>query len=119
MTLMNLGVPDHVIDLLVHLSRVPYVATTTLGDRLRIDRKARPMRETGGPDTTIGNSSVNVSSWLFQLDSLVTFATAATMNDAGSQYTEGSIDWLTRKFLEMGFKIKLHRVQSPLQLEFL
>jgi len=55
--LRRLGVPVGISRILEDLTSVPYmVFGKPDGQRIKISRKDRPMRDTGGVDTTIGNS---------------------------------------------------------------
>jgi len=67
--LSRLGLPEAAIDVLHRMATAPYSVDRDLdfGRSIHIDRQKRPMRDTGGPDTTIGNSIVMAAAWLFVL----------------------------------------------------
>jgi hypothetical protein len=89
--LERLGVQKEVLDLLKRMALAPY----EFKDRRRkiffqIKHEHRPMRCTGGPDTTFGNSVNNVFAWCFAL-------------------THGhDIETWKTGFDYLGFKVKLH-----------
>jgi hypothetical protein len=118
----RLGVDAEVIALLRHLSTVPYVVQTPRGDKLVINRKRRAMRDTGGPDTTIGNSIVNGLVWYWAADVLLGWA----FGNHITQHRHVPRDELSHQlagvqsFVEvMGFKVKLKVAESIETLEFL
>jgi hypothetical protein len=63
--LHKLGVPGRTTDLLFHLAHASYrVAGREHQWHATIDRSHRPMRDTGGADTSIGNSIVMAQAWV-------------------------------------------------------
>jgi hypothetical protein len=76
--------PEHV-DWLRATSKLPYMAETPAGARFVIIRKNRAMRDTGGPDTTLGNSIINASAWLYALRNLDPLTWDSSFREAGFQ----------------------------------
>lgn len=63
-----LGVPQRVLDLLRNVASAPYIAVAPNDcGRIKIRRENRPMRDTGGADTTLGNSLVMGAAWVHAL----------------------------------------------------
>jgi hypothetical protein len=91
--LRALGCEQDVCDMLRHISAVPYKFRDGSGNWLKVDRFKRPSRDTGAPDTTIGNSISNMSAWTCCIDALIDGVTEPTVFES--------------LFLQLGFKIKL------------
>jgi len=62
----RLGVPPEITGLLQKVSQLPYFYASLLG-KVVIKRKLRPIRDTGGPDTTLGNSINMAAAWFYAL----------------------------------------------------
>jgi len=109
--LLGLGCSLEIVALLRQLSRATYVVNAKHG-RMRIHRNHRAMRDTGGPDTTLGNSCVNVCIWALLIPTLLRFVT---------RYFEGDPDphQLVERSLALGFGLKLKVTTSVDQVEFL
>jgi len=93
--LTQLGVPVEIANLLTEVSRWPYVYFDRSGT-VSIKRTRRPTRDTGGPDTSLGNSINMAVAWAYAL-------------------TASSID---EGFLELGFDMK-NRVVPLQRVNFL
>lgn len=64
----ELGVNKITIQLLRTLAANTYTVSSRISyERLRIDKKDRPLRDTGGADTTLGNSMVMGVAWFFTI----------------------------------------------------
>jgi len=90
-TLKWLGVPPEAITILREMSRLPYLyVDKRTNDRLFIDRHLHPTRDTGGPDTTIGNTINMMLAWIYVL-------------------LKGNVDpgYMAHEFLNLGFKMKM------------
>lgn len=100
--LMTLGILKEDVLCLRRLSRASYFCSFN-SESIMIKRRNRPMRDTGAPDTTIGNSIVNVCLWLqvFGEDFPVLPAV------------------LTTRFAQLGFEAKLKEVPDVIHLSFL
>jgi hypothetical protein len=61
--LRKLGVKLQDIEKLRHVARADYVIRGREGWTVKVDRTHRPTRDTGGPDTSIGNTIVFVHAW--------------------------------------------------------
>jgi len=69
-----LGVSAYAIDLIRKVSYLPYCAFSRKTDhKVMISRKERPMRDTGGADTSIGNGINMAFAWLRVLTCHVSF----------------------------------------------
>lgn len=63
--LATYGVPKNILDLLERTFSLPYVIKDRqTGDKVKWFHSKRPMRPTGGPDTTLGNTMINAAAWL-------------------------------------------------------
>jgi len=69
--MLRLGVPEETIAALRHLHKAPFVYKSKAleraqiePNRMKIKHPHRPMRVSGGPDTTVGNTVVALSSWV-------------------------------------------------------
>lgn len=100
-----LGVPPEATARLMQSSRARYIARGRSG-RLIVEHPARPMRVTGGADTSIGNSIVNALAWFIIMRRLHLFAAAGT-----SLSFEHAI---IQEMAELGLKLKL-RVHNDWQ----
>lgn len=94
--LRALGVPENVITVLYQLAHARYMVRGD-GWTLTIDRSERPMRDTGGADTSAGNSIVMGQSWCHVLTHNLNFD----------------------KFAELGLNMKMKRLSSPYDVTFL
>jgi len=63
----QLCVPPAVTELLDRVSRLPYRYDAKEYGSFKIYRKNRPIRDTGGPDTTLGNTINMVAAWMYVL----------------------------------------------------
>lgn len=67
-----LGVPLHVVDRLEHTFSLPYFIADGMGAKKTgselWNHPKRPLRATGGPDTTFGNTIVNAACWMHIFD---------------------------------------------------
>lgn len=61
--LHNLGVPRRVTKVLLQTARSPYFYYSKLNGRIKVQHDERPMRPTGGADTSLGNSIVMGMAW--------------------------------------------------------
>jgi len=104
MVLYRLGCSVETCDILEQLSTSPYVAwNRDKTGSIKIDRTDRPIRDTGGADTSLGNSINMASAWLAV---------------CSQGYTD-SIDELRERFGFLGFDMKI-RVHSRItQTSFL
>jgi len=68
--LRRLGVPREATAQLKKLANSYYVGDRNRGSVFRIDRRKRPIRDTGGSDTTIGNSINMMAAWVWALSSV-------------------------------------------------
>ena len=85
----RLGVEPDITGVLRRMSKLPYVYQNKKTQaRMRVHRDKRAMRDTGGPNTTFGNSVVNISAWCYHVE--------RNFDDAS--------------FRDMGFKIKKREV---------
>jgi hypothetical protein len=96
--LKKLGVRDDDIAYLRATAKSPYVySDRRTGGYARIKRLNRTMRDTGGPDTSLGNSILNAHVW------------ALVLRDGG---VFQSAEALTLAFLRYGFKAKVRVSQD-------
>lgn len=63
--LHDVGVPWQATKILRDVAFSPYLVDFKCGERVRISRANRPMRDTGGPDTTVGNTVVMMGAWVY------------------------------------------------------
>jgi len=61
--LVRMGMPSEIANLLNEVAAWPYVYSSPAGE-VTIGRKKRPMRDTGGPDTSLGNSINMAAAWI-------------------------------------------------------
>jgi hypothetical protein len=73
-SLKRLGVPQAAISKMEDVSFLPYVAIYQDKSRITISREERPIRDTGGADTTYGNTTVMEMGWasFFLLQNVLT-----------------------------------------------
>jgi hypothetical protein len=98
----RMGAGDALISALWRLANARYVAKSKAG-KIVIDRSARPMRDTGGGDTSLGNSIIMGVSWL----------------DVILRVTELTEAALVAAFAVLGFKMKLRLHEELLSATFL
>lgn len=80
------------------------------------------MRDTGGPDTTVGNSMINALIWFWCADVVLGYAFARHVSNVRHiplEQMSNQIPGLTRYMEYLGFKIKLKAVDTIPELEFL
>lgn len=92
----RLGVPFEILEGLFKVACQPYLAVSRTkkkerSKRLRVIKEKRPIRDTGGPNTSIGNSLVMGTAWIYALGH-------ATVSDLAS---------ITQAFEYLGFDMKL------------
>jgi len=106
--LRSLGVSEEAVELLLRSALAKIVARGRHGDRVVIKHPGRPMRVTGGADTTIGNTINGVCCWVSVLVRLVWPASMREMmvriRDLFSYY---------------GFDLKLKILHQPTEASFL
>jgi hypothetical protein len=102
---MGLSVQDK--EKFVRLAFAKLVARGHNGDTITVHRLAgkRPMRNTGGTDTTLGNSLVNLFTWLESLDDVDPMSATPAVLEAA--------------FAWSGFKIKVRVYNTLVGAEFL
>jgi len=66
--LVRMGMPKEIAELLNEVSLWPYVYSSPAGS-VSIGRKKRPILDTGGPDTSLGNSINMASAWILAIAS--------------------------------------------------
>jgi hypothetical protein len=104
----KLGVSEEVITLLTILAGNRFVASSQffVEEKISIDKSKRNMRDTGGSDTTLGNSIVMALAWFIVFD---------------KSYIADSLfdlSFIESTFLYLGFKMKL-QVSTYDQMSFL
>jgi len=106
--LTYLGVTPEVTRLLLASAAAPYIAKDRDGYSLRILHAERPMRVTGGPNTTIGNSIVAADAWAE--------AMAVIVNQTTPPFDTAS---MTKQLGQLGFRIKIKAVPNINHATFL
>jgi len=102
--LEHLGVSSDDVEWLRRTSRAPYVWTSKhTGQRISVSRHERTMRDTGGPDTSLGNSILNAHLWMLVL--------------TGTEIL--TPEQLTARFLSYGMGAKAHVFTSWHKVGFL
>jgi len=102
--LAQLGVASEYTKMLHKISRSNYLVDSRKhGNKLRINRSKRPMRDTGGPDTSLGNSINMLCAWASVL----------------AQNRLANVDEFSTLFLALGLKMKLKEYSSPTHPTFL
>lgn len=82
--LFRLGVSPYYLEKLKIMSSLPYrVVFKNMISKLSIDRSCRPIRDTGGPDTSIGNSINNAAAWVYSLSLSAQQPIEKTMQELG------------------------------------
>jgi hypothetical protein len=116
--LARMGITVGQISRLKRLSRAPYFARAPRGGAsAKIERVNRAMRDTGGPDTTIGNSSVNVAAWALVRAHLLCWAYEADLREEAGLPRETA--FIENAMRNIGFDIKVKCFDSITELEFL
>lgn len=106
--LRYLGVPSAVHMALHKISELPYVAQGHTGGAILLDRTTRTLRDTGGADTTFGNSVVNAVCWFYVL-----------LKGPGDRPFLATGEEVTQRFLELGLKAKVSRSKKIEDVSFL
>jgi hypothetical protein len=106
--LKALGVSEEARDLLLRSSLAKIVAKGKRGDKVAIRHLHRPMRVTGGADTTVGNTITGVVGWVIVCGGL------DWKKPAGDQ-----TDWVVERFAWLGFALKLRAIHDPTEASFL
>lgn len=100
---LKLGIDQDVLDILKKLTENTYYARSRKGyDVYRINKAKRALRDTGGADTSLGNSLIMAVAWFFVLLRTPVWAK----------------DEFIKSFLFLGFDMKL-RVNDPTTSSFL
>ncbi len=108
--LARLGLDPETCDMIERLARATYVIRTPSG-AIRIHRADRPFRDTGGGETTLGNSLVMGVGWLYTWQALA----AMTLWPATPALNLANIEAI---FATIGLKMKL-KLRPPGQATFL
>jgi len=104
--LRQLGCPSYVTKILLKVASATYVAESRDGlNKVKVKRHARPFRDTGGGDTSFGNSWVMGSAW---------GDVVATLRD-----TPWSIVNLQAAFARLGLDMKMRMHTTPYRATFL
>jgi hypothetical protein len=95
--LLRLGMSEEAVDILRTVASATYSVRSRAGWKLKIERGERPTRDTGGADTSIGNSIVFALAWMAVIDAEMDMAV----------------------FEGLGLKMKLRSFTDPTQVTFL
>jgi hypothetical protein len=115
--LRQLGVPDFPLDVMEAVSAAPYVCKTKDGAQMVIIH--RPMRTTGGPDTTIGNSVV-IGHALCHAICKCTFKISHMIMDGAMQKLGLKIKWKFPRDITHATFLKgaWYKMPRPVRLEY-
>lgn len=139
--MLGFGVPPFVPQILRTVAHAPYMAIGKNGNIL-IDRSKRPMRDTGGPDTTFGNTLEMARAWVETLRCAlcddfcneeevdIPYTMEGTREFMRKWHTWGM--WRTPEFkylpfeekiaatfADLGFKMKIKFISEPTEATFL
>jgi hypothetical protein len=81
-TLRMLGVPPDVTDRLFKIAKSPLRVNLRNGNSVLLDRSSRPFRDTGGPDTTLGNGIVNGGAIYHVFDNWICWNSISAVEDS-------------------------------------
>jgi CxxC-x17-CxxC domain-containing protein len=105
----QLGVPKEITDLLWLVAHLPYKYTTKGFGEFIVRRQDRPIRDTGGPDTCLGNTINMIAAWL---DTLLAVNYLQNFQKLGFDMKMHKVDILHLSFLK-GTWVQLHWVPLP------
>jgi hypothetical protein len=105
--LAYMGAETFVIETLEAMSTNPYVLTYKDRSRVIIGRQLRPIRDTGGPDTTFGNSLLMAAAWVSVFDVDEEIPNLPTLED------------VRKEFMRLGFDMKLKITSKVTSVSFL
>jgi len=101
-----MGCPKYFTDILLQVACSPYKLTYKDKSRIKVKRETRPIRDTGGPDTTFGNTgNMGCANFLF-------------FREWDGSYLN-LLDNLLAHFEHLGFDMKLKIRYSPSTVTFL
>jgi len=97
-----LGVSAETIEILWRTAHTPYRVVFLNGERVKLYRVLRPIRDTGGPDTSLGNTILVGSAWV------------AVLKDPWTTREE-----LVARFAALGFNMKIRVFATVSEATFL